>query len=272
MGKTSEQPLLSCRNVTKKFGSLVAVGDLSFDLAAGEVLGIGGPNGAGKTTLFEMISGQTTVTSGQILLDGRDVTRDSAVRRCHAGMARVFQLNTGFDSLSVRDNIRVAAYYGRRNRIMPGLGFSAEVETAVDDALERVGLVGRGRQSAATLTVIDRKLLMIAGALAMQPKLLLLDEPVGGLTHREIDQVAKVVAEVAASGVTVVLIEHVMRFLVQLSTRVMILHHGRKLYEGSATGLAHDPGVVEVYLGKEAGRDVAAMAAGKAEGMVRHAF
>ncbi len=271
MGKASVTPLLSCRDVTKTFGSLVAVGDLSFDLAAGEVLGIGGPNGAGKTTLFEMISGQTSVSSGQILLDGRDITRETAVRRCHAGMARVFQLNTGFDSLSVRDNVRVAAYYGRRNRVMPGFGFSAEVETAADEALQRVGLCGRDRQSAATLPVIDRKLLMIAGALAMRPKLLLLDEPVGGLTHREIDQVAEVVSEVAASGVTVVLIEHVMRFLVQLSTRVMILHHGRKLYEGNAAGLAHDPEVVEVYLGKGAGRDVVARASGEREEKVRHA-
>lgn len=269
MEQVREIPLLSCRNVTKKFGSLIAVSDLSFDLAAGEVLGIGGPNGAGKTTLFEMIAGQSTVSSGGILLEGRDVTKVSPVGRCHAGIARVFQLNTGFDSLSVRENVLVAAYYGRTPRLVPGLRVPAGIRDQVEQALERVGLAGRGSLPAASLPVIDRKLLMIAGALAMRPKLLLLDEPVGGLTQREIDRVAAVVADVAASGVTVVLIEHVMRFLVKLSTRVMILHHGKKLYEGSAAGLAQDPNVVEVYLGKGARTDVERMTTGQTE--ARHA-
>lgn len=262
MSVASLPPLLSCRNVTKRFGSLVAIDDLSFDLPAGEVLGIGGPNGAGKTTLFEVISGQNPASGGRILLEGRDVTRCSPVQMCHAGMARVFQLNTGFDSLSVRDNVRVAAYYGRHNRIVPGLNFEPAVETAVDSALHSVGLQGRDNHPAETLPVLDRKLLMLAGALAMEPRLLLLDEPVGGLTHKEVDHVAEVVRDVAAKGVTVLLIEHVMRFLVQMSTRVMILHHGRKLYEGSASGLARNPEVVDVYLGKGASEHVAALTAG----------
>lgn len=265
MAQVRDIPLLSCRNVTKRFGSLVAVSDLSFDLAAGEVLGIGGPNGAGKTTLFEMISGQTGVSSGSISLEGREITTLSPVGRCHAGMARVFQLNTGFDSLTVRENVLVAAYYGRAPRRMPGLRVPSAVSDHVQEALQQVGLETRADQPAATLPVLDRKLLMIAGALAMSPKLLLLDEPVGGLTQREIDQVADVVARVAADGVTVVLIEHVMRFLVQLSTRVMIMHHGRKLYEGSASGLAKDQDVIEVYLGQGAGKEVARMTADREE-------
>ncbi|WP_323019020.1 ABC transporter ATP-binding protein [Pararhodobacter sp.] len=265
MAQARETPLLSCRNVTKTFGSLTAVSDLSFELAAGEILGIGGPNGAGKTTLFEMISGQTGVTSGSIALEGRDITTLSPVGRCHAGLARVFQLNTGFDSLSVRENVLIAAYYGRSPRRMPGFRVPSEVSDQVQNALSRVGLTAGADRPAATLPVIDRKLLMIAGALAMSPKLLLLDEPVGGLTQREIDQVADVVGQVAADGVTVVLIEHVMRFLVQLSNRVMILHHGRKLYEGDAAGLSRDPEVVEVYLGQGAGKEVARMAAARAE-------
>lgn len=269
MSQVRETPLLSCRNVTKKFGSLAAVSELSFDLAAGEVLGIGGPNGAGKTTLFEMISGQTAVTSGTITLEGRDITGLSPVGRCHAGLARVFQLNTGFDSLSVRANVLVAAYYGRAPRRIPGFRVPSEVGDQVQEALRRVGLEASADRAAATLPVIDRKLLMIAGALAMSPKLLLLDEPVGGLTQHEIDQVADVVGQVAADGVTVVLIEHVMRFLVQLSNRVMILHHGKKLYEGDAAGLAQDPDVVEVYLGQGAGKDVARLAADRME--ARHA-
>lgn len=266
MSQVRQMPLLSCRNVTKAFGSLMAVSDLSFDLAAGEVLGIGGPNGAGKTTLFEMISGQTRVTSGSVVLEGRDITRLSPVGRCHAGLARVFQLNTGFDSLTLRENVLVAAYYGRAPRRMPGFRIPSEVGDRVQEALCRVGLETRADRPAATLPVMDRKLLMIAGALAMSPKLLLLDEPVGGLTQREIDQVAEVVGRVAADGVTVVLIEHVMRFLVQLSNRVMILHHGKKLYEGDAAGLARDRDVVEVYLGQGAGREVARLAAGREKG------
>lgn len=265
MSQVRTNPLLSCRNVTKKFGSLAAVSDLSFDLAGGEVLGIGGPNGAGKTTLFETISGQTNVSSGSISLEGRDITRLSPVGRCHAGLARVFQLNTGFDSLTVRENVLVAAYYGRAPRMMPGFRVPSAVSDHVQDTLTMVGLDTRADQPAATLPVIDRKLLMIAGALAMSPKLLLLDEPVGGLTQREIDQVAGVVARVAADGVTVILIEHVMRFLVQLSSRVMILHHGKKIYEGGSAGLAHDHDVVEVYLGQGAGKEVARMAADREE-------
>lgn len=265
MSASISPPLLSCRNVTKRFGSLVAIDDLSFDLPAGEILGIGGPNGAGKTTLFEVISGHNTATSGQILLEGRDVTRCSPVQMCHAGMARVFQLNTGFDSLSVRDNVRVAAYYGRRNRVVPGISMEPAVEEAVDAALRDVGLAGSDDCLTATLPVLDRKLLMLASALVMKPKLLLLDEPVGGLTHKEIDHVAEIVRRVAATGVTVLLIEHVMRFLVQLSSRVLILHHGRKLYEGPAAGLANDRDVVDVYLGKGAGEYVAALTAGDAQ-------
>jgi branched-chain amino acid transport system ATP-binding protein len=246
------EPLLSLKGVSKHFGALAAVNDLSFDVPAGEVLGIGGPNGAGKTTLFEVISGLNPATSGTILFAGRDITRMGPEAVCHAGIARTFQLNASFDSLSVRDNVRIAAYFGRENRRWPGVRLGPDVETLADAALDLVGYRGNGSAIAGDLPVLDRKLLMLAGAMATAPKLLLMDEPVGGLTAKETDHMMEVVRTIAATGVTIILIEHVMRFLVQLSDRVMILHHGTKIFEGNPDALAYDRTVVDIYLGEGA--------------------
>jgi len=251
--------LLSCRNVSKHFGALAAVHDLSFDLVPGEILGIGGPNGAGKTTLFEIISGLNPAGAGQILFENRDITRLRPEAICHAGIARTFQLNAGFDRLSVRDNVRVAAYFGRDNRIVPGLRLGAEIEDHVDAALRAVGWNGDQRVQAGQLPVLDRKLLMLAGALATKPKLLLMDEPVGGLNPQEIELMMETVRRIAAGGVTIILIEHVMRFLVQLSQRVLIMHHGEKIYEGPPQGLVNDKTVIDVYLGEGASRRLSAL-------------
>jgi branched-chain amino acid transport system ATP-binding protein len=245
-------PLLACRNVGKSFGALAAVNDLSFDVEAGEVLGIGGPNGAGKTTLFEVISGLNPATRGTVLLDGRDITRLSPEEVCHAGVVRTFQLNAGFDSLTARENVLVGAYFGRSNRAMPTFRVGREASSAADEALALMGIEDRAEMITAKLSVLDRKLLMMASALATRPKLLLMDEPVGGLTAREIDHVMTAVQTIKTSGVTIVLIEHVMRFLVQLSDRVMIMHHGEKIFEGQPRNLVNDRTVVDVYLGQGA--------------------
>ena len=244
--------LLSCKGVSKHFGALAAVNNLSFDVAEGEVLGIGGPNGAGKTTLFDVISGLNPATGGTVTFDGRDVTRLPPVAICHAGIARTFQLNACFDSLSVRDNVRVAAYFGRDNRRFAGLSIGKDAAVQAGEALATVGLAGKDDAPAGVLPVLDRKLLMLAGALATRPKLLLMDEPVGGLSPKETDHLMAVVRKIAASGVTIILIEHVMRFLVQLSTRVMIMHHGKRIYEGPPKGLVSDRTVIDVYLGEGA--------------------
>ena len=251
--------LLSCVNVSKYFGALAAVHDLSFDLQSGEILGIGGPNGAGKTTLFEIISGLNPASEGQIQFEGRDITQLSPEAICHAGIARTFQLNASFDRLSVRDNVRVAAYFGRDNRMIPGLRMGKETEAHVDGALEAVGWRGDQRMLAGQLPVLDRKLLMLAGALATRPKLLLMDEPVGGLNPQEIALMMDTVRRIAASGITIILIEHVMRFLVQLSQRVMIMHHGEKIYEGLPQGLVKDRTVIDVYLGEGASQRLSAL-------------
>jgi len=250
---TAARPaLLTCSGVSKHFGALAAVNNLSFELAEGEVLGIGGPNGAGKTTLFDVISGLNSATGGTVTFAGRDITELPPEAVCHLGIARTFQLNACFDSLSVRDNVRVAAYFGRENRRFSGLSVGAEVEAYASEALATVGLTGKDDRTAGALPVLDRKLLMLAGALATRPRLLLLDEPVGGLSPKETDQIMTVVRTIAASGVTIILIEHVMRFLVQLSTRVMIMHHGERIYEGSPRGLMLDRTVIDVYLGEGA--------------------
>jgi branched-chain amino acid transport system ATP-binding protein len=251
--------LLSCVNLSKYFGALAAVHDLSFELQPGEILGIGGPNGAGKTTLFELISGLNPATHGKILFEGRDITRLAPEAICHAGIARTFQLNASFDKLSVRDNVRVAAYFGRDNRVIPGLRMGRETEAHVDAAVDAVGWRGDQRMLAGQLPVLDRKLLMLAGALATRPKLLLMDEPVGGLNPHEIEHMMDAVRRIAASGVTIILIEHVMRFLVQLSQRVMIMHHGEKIYEGAPQGLTQDRTVVDVYLGEGASQRLSAL-------------
>lgn len=244
--------LLSCSRVSKHFGALAAVDNLSFEVVEGEVLGIGGPNGAGKTTLFDVISGLNPATAGTVTFAGRDITRLPPEAICHAGIARTFQLNACFESLSLRDNVRVAAYFGRENRRLAGFSTGKETEAHTDAALAAVGLTGKDDIPAGSLPVLDRKLLMLAGALATRPKLLLMDEPVGGLSPRETDHFTEVVRNIAASGVTIILIEHVMRFLVQLSTRVMIMHHGERIYEGPPRGLASDRTVIDVYLGEGA--------------------
>ena len=254
--------LLVCDSVTKQFGSLAAVKDLSFAARRGEILGIGGPNGAGKTTLFDVMSGLNPATSGRVMLEGQDITRAPPEAICHAGIARTFQLNACFDSLTLRENVQVGAVFGRASHGLPGLRPSAEAEAATEEALALVGLADKGGVVAGALPVLDRKLLMLAGAMATRPRLLLMDEPVGGLTHSETDQMLETVRRIKAQGVTIILIEHVMRFLVALSDRVMILHHGERIYEGAPSGLVEDRTVVDVYLGEGASARLAALLKG----------
>lgn len=249
---TEVEPLLVCHEVTKRFGSLVAVDRMSMTVRKGEILGIGGPNGAGKTTFFDVITGITPASGGHIFFDGQDVTRTGADRLCQLGMARTFQLNAAFDHMTVLENVEIAAYYGRRRRLFPGLRMGRETRDAAAMALAFVGLSEKAGKRVAELPVLDRKLLMIAGAMATEPRILFLDEPVGGLNADEIDFVIDLVRRLTAAGLTVVLIEHVMRFLLALSSRVLIMHHGGQLFEGPPEHVAEDDRVVEVYLGQGA--------------------
>ena len=253
VARPGEAVLLQCRNLTRLYGALRAVDDLSFDLKRGEVLGIGGPNGAGKTTLFDIVSGLTKTTAGQICLDGSDVTDLSPDERCRRGIARTFQLNAAFDGLTALENVQVAALFGgRENRLLPRLFIDAATRRRSLDALDRVGLAHRADVAVDDMPVLERKLLMIAGAIVTEPRLLMMDEPVGGLTPSEIELVQGVVEGLKGDGLTILLIEHVMHFLMALSDRVLIMHHGSKLFEGLPEDVAKDPEVIHVYLGRKA--------------------
>lgn len=247
----TNDPLLVCEGVTKTFGSLRAVDGLSLTVYPGEVVGMGGPNGAGKTTFFDVVTAVTPITEGRIMFGGRDITGLAAHEVCRAGIARTFQLNAAFDSLSVRQNIEIAAHFGHGDRRFPGFAISRAARKRAKEALDLVGLTGLER-TARDLPVLDRKLLMIAGAIATSPQLLLLDEPVGGLSPSEVDRIADVVKRLSAAGIAILLIEHVMRFLLSLSTRVVIMHHGKSIFEGAPSAVADDQTVVETYLGKAA--------------------
>ena len=252
----SGTPLLACRNVTRRFGALVAVNNLSFELAAGEILGIGGPNGAGKTTLFDVISGFVPATEGAVLHRGEDISGMRPHRVCHHGLGRTFQLNAAFGTLTVFENVLAAAHFGQPKGLVSSVSFHREAVDTTWEMLEFVGLKDRHDHVAGSLPVVDRKRVMIAAALATQPDCLLMDEPVGGLNPGEIDQMLGLVRQVRDSGTAIILIEHVMRFLVSLSDRVLIMHHGELLFLGEPAAMARDEKVAEVYLGRKAAQRI----------------
>jgi branched-chain amino acid transport system ATP-binding protein len=253
--------ILDCNNVTKAYGGLVAVSELSFSLEAGEIFAIVGPNGAGKTTLFDTISGLARATSGSISFAGEQIEHLSPHDICRRGLVRTFQTTVTFASQTVLQNALVGAVFGRTNG-RAGLKFDRASVTKALDALELCGLLGKQAQRAETLPILDRKRLMLATALATDPQLLLLDEPVGGLNASERNEVVELVRRVNASGVTVLMIEHVMKAVQALAGRMLVLHHGRKIAEGSPAEVLRDARVVEVYLGG-AGAGLATGAVGR---------
>jgi branched-chain amino acid transport system ATP-binding protein len=244
---------LTLHEVTKDYGGLRAVDSVSAVAQPGEVLGIAGPNGAGKTTLFDVISGLTAATSGEVLLGDTSLTQASVHRRTHAGLARTFQQPTVAGTLTTYENVVVAARFGRGGEHWTGLG-----DDPVADAewvLAWSGLEPLADERAELLGVFDRKRLMIATALATGPRVLLLDEPFGGLNPEEIDATLELIRAVAAFGVTVVCIEHVMRALVQLASRVLVMHHGAVFFDGGPQEMMRDRRVIELYLGEKAARN-----------------
>ncbi|HWE60821.1 MAG TPA: ABC transporter ATP-binding protein [Chloroflexota bacterium] len=229
--------------VSKRFGGLPAVDDLSVSVRQGEVLGVIGPNGAGKSTLVGLIGGAFAPSAGTMLYRGRDITRLSANRRAHLGIARTFQVAQPFAGLDIRENVLVGALFGRQQ-----LGRAA-ARRLVDEVLERVGLAHKATLKGNQLTTADRKRLELARALATTPQLLLLDEVMAGLTPTEVTQAVALIREINRTGVTVLVIEHIMRAITGVSDRIVVMHHGRKIAEDVPERVLADPRVIEAYLG-----------------------
>jgi len=237
-------PVLQAVGIRKDYGGLRAVADVSFTVQAGEVLGIAGPNGAGKTTLFDVITGHTQATAGEVLLAGRAVTRAPVHARARLGLARTFQQPTVARSLTVAENMLLAAAFGR-----PAGGGGRPAREIAAEYLELAGLAGKADVQADLLGVYDRKNLMLGTALATGASAILLDEPFGGLNPSEIDRTISLIGVVRERGRAVVCIEHVMRALTAVADRVMVMHHGAVLFEGSIAEMLADEQVIEVYLG-----------------------
>ena len=243
--------IFSCEQVNKAYGGLLAVKDLTFEVEEGEIYAIVGPNGAGKTTLFDTISGVSPVTSGTIRFDGQQIQRMHTDRICRLGIARTFQTTVGFDTQTALTNALVGAILGREGTGNPTMAFSDQAIEAALDAMESCDLLGIQGQEVGPLSVSERKRLMLATALSTRPQLLLLDEPIGGLNRAERDEMVRLVQKVNQSGITVLLIEHVMKAVQALAGRMLVLHHGQKIAEGPPAQVLRDQRVIDVYLGSK---------------------
>ena len=240
--------LLRLDNVTKCFGGLVAVNRVSLTIDPGEFLGIVGPNGSGKTTLFNVISGVFFPEQGTVTFEGVDITRWPSYKRAPLGIGRTFQIPRPFASATVRENIAVGAMFGT---LSGKLGVDQCFEIA-DQTLERVGLGAHREKEAGALTPVEKKLMEIGRALAMKPKLLLMDEALAGMHPNDIDEMVTFLKKIAKEDkiAIVAMVEHIMRAVVGMAERVVVLHHGSKIMEAPTNEALNDPKVVEVYLGR----------------------
>jgi branched-chain amino acid transport system ATP-binding protein len=236
--------MLVVRGLTKRFRGLVAVRDVSFEVRSGDIVALIGPNGAGKTTCFNLIAGALAPTSGSVLLEGSDITALAPEAIALRGLIRTFQIVRPMGGMTVLENVMVGAL-ARTSDVAAAAGIAAA-------ALARIGLAGKSDALASSLTLPDRKMLELARALAARPRILLLDEVMAGLRPAESDRIVALVRELHADGMTVLLIEHVMRVVMALAGRVIVLHHGEKLAEGTPAEIGANPQVIESYLGRKA--------------------
>jgi branched-chain amino acid transport system ATP-binding protein len=235
-------PILTLEKISKRFGAVVIADGVDLAVERGEALGIIGPNGAGKTTLFGIITGTVQPDSGQVAFDGRDVTRLAPDKRCRMGIARSFQIPQPFGGMTVFENLVVAAAFGQGRS-------EHDVYTESHEILERCGLAAKANRQASSLTLLDRKRLELARALATGPRLLLLDEVAGGLSEHECEALVALIKDIRKTGITIVWIEHIVHALLAVIDRLVVLHGGAFIAQGDPQEVIRSPQVNEIYMG-----------------------
>ena len=245
--------LLELAGVTRQFGGLRALSQVTLSVAQGEVLGLIGPNGAGKTTLVNVITGVHPASSGRVRFAGRDITRLRPYQVARRGAARTFQIVQPFPDMTVLENVSAAALFAG------GARYGREARDEAMEHLRFVGLADIADRSAAALTLATRKRLEFAKGLAMRPRLLLLDEVNAGLNPNEIDQALELIRAIAARGITVLIIEHLMKVVLSLCTRIVVLHHGELIAAGAPAAIVEDARVIQAYLGRRYAREQGAV-------------
>lgn len=240
-------PILEGKGVTRYFGGLTAVSNVDFEVQEGEVLGLIGPNGAGKTTLFNLISAAIVPMSGSITFKGKEITGLKPYQICRMGLARTFQTVKVFGHMPVSDNVLLGAYFGGERHVSP-----ANARATAEDVLHFVGLTDAAGTPAKDLTLARQKRLEVARALASRPEVLLLDEMMEGLNATEVNRAMDLVRMIHDNGITVVMIEHVMKAIMNVCDRIIVLHHGAKIAEGTPQEVSTNKRVIEVYFGERA--------------------
>jgi branched-chain amino acid transport system ATP-binding protein len=240
----NDVPVLETQGLGRRFGGLKAVSDVSFSVPEGQVLGVIGPNGAGKSTFINLVTGHIKPTEGRVLIDGKDLTGARPWVIAHARVARTFQIVKPFRGMSVRENVAIGILYGPH-----GTRVMSRALKAADELLEEVGIAGAGDRPPGELSVADARRLEFAKALALRPRLLLLDEVMAGLRHTEIEPSLELIRSLKARGVTIIVVEHVMKAILAVSDQVMVLHQGQILTSGDPRTVLSDPRVIEAYLG-----------------------